>query len=286
MLSRNDPCWCGSGSKYKFCHEKMDTKLNDYLFKGYDVPDHTIIKNQTTIDGMKASAVITTGILDYITDKLKPGMKTIEIDQMVYDYTIERGGIPATLGYKGYEKSCCTSINEVICHGIPSEDDVIKDGDIINVDVTTILNGYFSDSSRMYMIGDVSQRAKDIVEITYECMMVGINVVKPYISINLVGETIEAFANNKGYSVVRDLGGHGIGLEFHEDPHVNHFKSDNKGMILVPGMTFTVEPMINEKSYKAKFLDDGWTVMTTDGGLSAQWEHTILVTETGFEIIT
>lgn len=286
MISRNDPCWCGSGSKYKFCHEKMDIKLNEYLFKGYDIPEHALIKNQTTIDGMKASAVITTGILDYLTDKIKAGMKTIEIDQMVYDYTVERGGIPATLGYNGFEKSCCTSINEVICHGIPSENDVIKDGDIINVDVTTNLKGYFSDSSRMYMVGEVSQRAKDIVDVTYECMMAGIKVVKPYISVDLIGETIEAFANSKGYSVVRDLGGHGIGLEFHEDPHVNHFRSDDKGMILVPGMTLTVEPMINEKSYKADFLDDGWTVMTTDGGLSAQWEHTILVTETGYELIT
>ncbi len=230
--------------------------------------------------------MITKGILDYLSDILRPGMNTLEIDEIVYDYTSKRGGIPATLGYKGYEKSCCTSINEVICHGIPSEDMVIKDGDIINIDVTTILNGYYSDSSRMYMVGQVSDRAKDIVKVTYDCMMVGIEAVKPFQSIDIIGETIEAYANSHGYSVVRALGGHGIGLAFHEDPHINHFRSDDKGMIMMPGMTFTIEPMINEKSYKAKFLDDGWTVMTTDGGLSAQWEHTIHVTEDGAEIIT
>lgn len=286
MVSRNDSCWCGSGKKYKFCHQQMDERLHEYMMKGYDVPEHTIIKSRETIDGMRESAKITTGILDHLADILRPGMTTLEIDRIVHDYTVERGGIPATLGYKGYEKSCCTSINEVICHGIPSESIALKDGDIINVDVTTDYKGFFSDSSRMYMIGEVSQRAKDLVQATHECMMVGIKAVKPYQSVDVIGEAIEAYANSKGYSVVRDLGGHGIGLEFHEDPHINHFKTDNMDMIMVPGMTFTIEPMINEKSYKAKFLDDGWTVMTTDGGLSAQWEHTILVTEDGAEILT
>lgn len=286
MISRNDPCWCGSGKKYKFCHQSMDDKLNDLHLKGYDVPGPANIKNEKTIQGMRDSAVITSGVLDYIAEHIRIGMSTLEIDEMVYKYTTDRGGIPATLNYKGYPKSCCTSINDVICHGIPSADEIIKDGDIINVDVTTILDGYYSDSSRMFMMGNVSDRAKKLVEETYECMMLGIRAVKPFESIDVIGDAIESYANSKGYSVVRALGGHGIGIEFHEDPHVNHFRSDDFGMIMVPGMTFTIEPMINEKSFEAKFLDDGWTVKTLDGGLSAQWEHTILVTETGAEIIT
>lgn len=289
MVSRNEPCWCGSGKKYKFCHMIIDEKLTELEDAGYDIPDGSMIKSDEDIEGMRASAVITRGILDYVTDKLYVGMKTIEIDQMVYDYTVERGGRPATLNYNGFPKSCCTSINDVICHGIPGEQ-VLQDGDIVNIDVTTELNGYYSDSSRMYMIGDVSAKAKDLVKEAYECLMKGIEVVKPFISVDLIGETVEAYANSKGYSVVQDLGGHGIGLEFHEEPHINHFKlpedREFKGMILVPGMTFTIEPMINEKTYKAIFLDDGWTVKTKDGGLSAQWEHTLLVTETGYEIIT
>lgn len=285
MISRNDSCWCGSGKKYKFCHMKTDEKLQELEAKGYEIPDGSLVKSTEEIEGMKKSAKITTGILDFLTDKLVPGMKTIEIDQMVYDYTVERGGIPATLNYNGYPKSCCTSINDTICHGIPG-DEVLRDGDIINVDITTNLNGYFSDSSRMYLIGNVSDKAKKLVEETYNCMMIGIEAVKPFVSVDVIGQTIEAYANSKGYSVVRDLGGHGIGLEFHEEPHVNHFKTNDMGMILIPGMTFTVEPMINEGSFRAKFLEDGWTVKTVDGTLSAQWEHTVLVTETGVEILT
>lgn len=285
MISRNDPCWCGSGKKYKFCHMQTDQKLQALEAQGYEIPDGSLVKSTEDIEGMKKSAKITTGILDFLTDKLVPGMKTIEIDQMVYDYTVERGGVPATLNYNGYPKSCCTSINDTICHGIPGEE-VLRDGDIINVDITTNLNGYFSDSSRMYLIGNVSDKAKKLVEETYNCMMIGIEAVKPFVSVDVIGQTIEAYANSKGYSVVRDLGGHGIGLEFHEEPHVNHFRTDDMGMILIPGMTFTVEPMINEGSFRAKFLEDGWTVKTVDGTLSAQWEHTVLVTETGLEILT
>lgn len=285
MLSRNDLCWCGSGRKYKSCHMRFDERLSKFQAQGYVVPGHDRIKTHEAIEGMKKSAVITKGVLTFLEDKVVAGMTTQEIDDIVHQYTIERGGIPATLGYNGYPKSCCTSVNQVICHGIPGNY-VLKDGDIVNIDITTILDGYFSDSSRMFTIGEVSEKAKKLIDETYNCMMKGIEAVKPFVSIDIIGEVIEAYAMSKGYSVVRDLGGHGIGLAFHEDPHVNHFKNDYKGMIMVPGMTFTIEPMINEKDCDTETLEDGWTVMTIDGGLSAQWEHTILVTESGFEIIT
>ncbi len=285
MISRNDPCWCGSGKKYKKCHMHYDEKLKQFDLQGYVTPGPDRIKSESDIVGMKKSSVITKGIFALLDEKVVAGITTDEINQLVHDYTTAHGGIPATLGYNGFPKSCCTSVNDVICHGIPG-DYALKEGDIINIDVTTILDGYYSDSSRMYMIGQVSDEARRLVEETYNCMMVGIEAVKPFESIDVIGDAVEAYANSKGYSVVRDLGGHGIGLAFHEDPHINHYKNDYKGMIMVPGMTFTVEPMINEKDYATRTLEDEWTVMTVDGGLSAQWEHTILVTETGVEILT
>lgn len=285
MISRNDPCWCKSGKKYKVCHRQMDERLERLEDEGYEIPSHYLIKNEEVIEGVRKSAIITKGIFKHLEGKIVEGMTTEEIDQIIHAYTLSKGGICATLGYNGFPKSCCTSINNVICHGIPGEE-VLKNGDIINIDVTTILNGYFSDSSRMYLIGDVSDKARTLVDETYKCMMLGIEAVKPYQSIDVIGETIEAYANSKGYSVVRDLGGHGIGVKFHEEPHINHFKTGEKGMIMVPGMLFTIEPMINEKSHEVKILDDDWTAVTIDGGLSAQWEHTILVTENGAEIIT
>lgn len=285
-ISRNEPCWCGSGRKYKQCHLASDTKVADLVRQGYEFPPYAIIKNQEMIEGIERSAVITTGILDMLKSEVKAGITTDRIDQLVVEYTKDHGGIPATLNYNGYPYSCCTSIDDVICHGMPDKHRVLKDGEIINVDISTILDGYFSDSSRMFMIGDVSDRARTLVEETYQCMMIGIEAVKPYRPINDIGDAIEAYANSKGYSVVQDLGGHGIGLEFHEPPHVNHYHTPIKNMVMRPGMVFTVEPMINEKSYKTRTLDDDWTVMTVDGGLSAQWEHTVLVTETGYRILT
>lgn len=285
MISRNDPCWCGSGKKHKICHRQMDERLEKLKAEGYEIPSHYLIKNEEVIEGVRKSAVITKGIFKHLEGKIVAGITTGEIDQLVSDYTKSKGGICATLGYSGFPKSCCTSINNVICHGIPGAQ-VLKDGDIINIDVTTILDGYFSDSSRMYLVGEVSDKAKTLVEETHKCMMLGIEAVKPYESVDIIGETIEAYANSKGYTVVQDLGGHGIGLKFHEEPHIHHYRTDEKGMIMVPGMLFTIEPMINEGSYKVDILEDEWTAVTVDGSLSAQWEHTILVTETGAEIIT
>lgn len=285
MISRNEPCWCGSGRKYKQCHRNYDEKLNALAKEGYVIPGHDRIKSPEDIEGVRKSAVITKGIFDFLDGKIVPGISTEQINSWVHNYTVDHGGIPATLNYGGFPKSCCTSVNDTICHGIPSEY-VLKDGDIVNIDITTILDGYFSDSSRMYLVGNVSDSGKTLVEETYNCMMKGIEAVKPFQSIDVIGEVIEAYANSKGYSVVRDLGGHGIGLEFHEEPHVNHFKNDYKGMIMIPGMMFTIEPMINEKSYETETLDDDWTVVTIDDGLSAQWEHTVVVTDTGVEILT
>lgn len=284
MIKRNDPCWCGSDKKYKKCHMAFDEKLDWYRNQGYSIPEKRLILNQEDIEGIRKSGEITKGILDEVGALIKPGVTTNEIDAFVHQYTIDKGGIPATLGYMGYPKSCCTSIDEVICHGIP-EDRPLKEGEIINVDITTILDGYFADASRMYYVGEVSEDAKRIVETAKECLEIGMAEVKPYKSVSDIGLAIEAYANSKGYSVVREFGGHGIGKNFHEDPHVSHFDTGMKGMILVPGMVFTIEPMINQGTRKLEILEDEWTAVTKDGKLSAQWEHTIVVTEEGYEIL-
>ena len=284
MLSRNDICWCGSGKKYKKCHMEFDTNLEKYRKEGYEIPERRLLLNEKDIEGIRKSAVITKGILDEVNDLIKPGVTTNEINEFVHQYTIDRGGIPATLGYHGFPKSCCTSLNEVICHGIP-EDRPLKVGDIINVDVTTILDGYFSDASRMYLVDEVSETAKALVECAKECLQIGLDQVKPYKSVSEIGLAIQAYANSKGYSVVKDFGGHGIGKNFHEDPHVSHFDTGQKGMLMLPGMVFTIEPMINEGTFKLNILEDEWTAVTRDGKLSAQWEHTLVVTDDGYEVL-
>ena len=283
-LKRNDMCWCGSEKKYKKCHMAMDEKLKGFKNKGYDIPDRELILKDHDIEGIRKSGLITKGILDEVGSIIKPGITTEAINTFVHEYTLERGGIPATLGYNGFPKSCCTSINEVICHGIP-EDRALKEGDIINVDITTILDGYFADASRMYFVGEVSKEARDLVDCAKTCLDIGLDQVKPYASVSDIGKAIEAYANSKGYSVVKDFGGHGVGKKFHEDPHVSHYDTGLKGMILVPGMVFTIEPMINQGTYKLDILEDDWTAVTADGKLSAQWEHTIVVTEEGYEIL-
>lgn len=283
-LNRNDQCWCGSGKKYKKCHMAMDDQLEKLGKEGYTIPGKHLILNDEDIAKLRESAKVTKGILDHVGTMIKPGLTTNEINDFVHNYTLEHGAIPATLNYHGFPKSCCTSINEVICHGIP-EDRALVEGDIINVDVTSILDGYFSDASRMYHVGEVSEKAKDIVACAKECLEIGMDQVKPYASFSDIGLAIEAYATSKGYTVVRDFGGHGIGKNFHEDPHVSHFDTGDMGMIMVPGMVFTIEPMINEGTYKLNILDDDWTAVTRDNKLSAQWEHTIVVTEEGYEII-
>lgn len=287
MLNRNDLCWCKSGLKYKKCHLEFDQRLISLKRKGYIVPTKDIIKTKEQIEGIRKSAKINDGLLDLISEKIRVGMTTQEIDDLAYEYTISNGGIPATLNYEGFPKSICTSINSEVCHGIPSKDVILKNGDIINVDATTILNGYYSDASRMFMIGEVDEEAKNLVEVTKECLKKGIEAVKPWGFLGDIGAAIQEYAESKGYSVVRDFGGHGVGLDIHEDPFVSHVGRRGTGMILVPGMVFTIEPMINAGSYEI-FIDknNGWTALTKDGSLSAQWEHTVLVTEDGIEAIS
>ncbi len=284
-IGRNDRCWCGSGRKYKVCHERSDEK-NLSEFAGYPMPTRDLILSPEQIDGIRKSARVSVSIMDELDTFIKEGVTTGEIDDLVAKRTKQAGGICADLGYEGFPKNCCVSVNNVVCHGIP-DDRVIKNGDILNVDITTILDGYYSDMSRMYMIGDVKDNARKLVQVTKECMLKGIDIVKPYMPVGEIGNVINDIADENGYGVVRALCGHGVGLNFHNDPMVNHFRTNKKTMILVPGMVFTVEPMINEGSFDCKVSDeDGWTVTTTDGKLSAQWEHTVLVTEDGYEILT
>lgn len=285
-INRNDECWCGSKKKYKKCHMEFDEKIDELKNQGNIIPSREIIKTQEQIEGIKESAKINNNILDLVAKNIKVGMTTDDIDKIVYEYTISQGATPAPLGYGGFPKSVCTSINDQICHGIPSENVILKDGDIINVDVSTIYNGYFSDASRMFMIGNVSDEAKRLVEVSKECLYKGIEAVRPWGHLGDIGAAVEKHAKDNGYSVVRDFGGHGIGLQFHEDPFVAHCGEENEGMILVPGMIFTIEPMINQGNYELYIdADNEWTAYTEDGLLSAQWEHMVLVTEDGVEIL-
>ena len=284
--NRNAKCWCGSGKKYKKCHYNFDEKLKFYESKGVLIPSHDIIKTPEQIAGIKESAKVNIEILDYVSEHIKEGVTTQEIDNWVADITAKAGAVAAPLNYDGFPKSVCTSINEQVCHGIPSEDIVLKDGDIINVDVSTILNGYYSDSSRMFCIGNVSEEKKKLVEVTRQCVEKGLEQVKPWGYLGDMSQAVYEHAHANGYSVVREIGGHGIGLEFHEDPWVGYIGKAGTGMLLVPGMMFTIEPMINMGSHEI-FVDDtdGWTIYTEDGKPSAQWEIMVLVTEQGYEVI-
>ena len=286
LMDRNDLCWCGSGKKYKKCHLNFDEKLKRLELQGEEVPPREIIKNAVDIEGMKKAARINNAVLDLVGSHIKAGMTTEEINVLVHDYTVSQGGVPAPLNYEGYPKSVCVSINNVVCHGIPSEDTILKEGDIVNVDVTTIVEGYYADASRMYMIGEVSSEVKRLVEVAKECLEVGVAAIKPWGHLGDIGSAVHKHAKENGCSVVTDLGGHGIGKLFHEEPFVPHVGEEGEGMLLVPGMTLTVEPMINAGGYEVYIDDeDGWTVYTEDDSLSAQWEHTVLITETGVEII-
>ena len=266
---------------------ELDKKILYMQDHGPLVPTRELIKTPEQIEGIRRSGVINTGVLDLVAQEIKEGMSTAAIDKLVYDYTMDHGAIPAPLNYEGFPKSVCTSINEVVCHGIPSEHEILRDGDIINVDVSTILDGYYSDASRMFMIGNVSPEKRRLVEVTKECLEIGREAAKPFGFVGDIGHAIQKHAEKNGYSVVRDLCGHGVGLAFHEEPEVCHFGRKGTGMLLVPGMVFTIEPMINMGTWHV-FIDeaDGWTVVTEDELPSAQWEHTFVMTETGLEVLT
>lgn len=286
-MGRNDRCWCGSGKKYKICHEAFDEKILRYQVEGHIIPDRDMLKSKEQIEGIKESSKINIAVLDYVAANIREGMTTEEIDRMVYEETVRRGGIPAPLHFDGYPKSVCTSVNNQVCHGIPSEDVVLRNGDIVNVDASTIYKGYFSDSSRMFCIGDVAEEAARLVRVARECMEKGIEQVKPWNFLGDMAEAVQSHALANGCSIVREIGGHGIGLEFHEDPFVSYVTRKGTEMLMVPGMVFTIEPMVNLGSSEI-YIDDGngWTAYTEDGKLSAQWEVTVAVTEEGHEILT
>ena len=285
-IGRNEPCWCGSGKKYKKCHEEFDEKISFIKSQGHEVPDHSIIKTPQQIEAIKESCKINIAVLDYVAENIRAGMTTQEIDDLVAEKTAELGGIPAPLNYEGYPKSVCTSINEVVCHGIPSDKVVLKDGDIVNVDCSTIYKGYFSDSSRMFCIGEVSPEKKKLVDVVKECVEIGLEKVQPWTFLGDMGQAVHEHALKNGYSVVREIGGHGVGLEFHEDPWVSYVSKAGEEMLLVPGMIFTIEPMVNMGTDKVTVDEkDGWTVTTADKKPSAQWEIMVLVTENGHEVL-
>ena len=266
---------------------ELDKKVLYFQNKGHEVPTRQLIKTPEQIEGIRRSGMLNTAVLDKVAEVIREGMSTAEIDKLVYEYTRDHGAIPATLGYEGFPKSCCTSINEVVCHGIPSEEEILEEGDIINVDCTTILDGYFADASRMFIIGKATPQKEKLVRVAKECLEVGMEAARPFGFVGDIGHAVEKHAKKNGFSVVRDLCGHGVGVEFHEEPDVEHFGKRGTGMLIVPGMTFTIEPMINMGSYEV-FIDeaDGWTVCTDDGLPSAQWESQILITEDGNEILT
>ncbi len=289
-MMRNDLCWCGSGKKYKKCHLAFDERIKAMkfdVFKGQSRPPKKIILNDADIEGIRKSGVINDGALDLMTDMVKPGVDTLTLNNAAHEYIVSHGGIPACLNYSGFPKSVCISINEVVCHGIPSEKTILKEGDIVNIDITTILDGYYADASRMYIVGETSEGAKKLVKVARECMELGIEAAQPWHFLGDIGAACEAHAHANGYSVVTELGGHGVGKEFHTEPFVPHVGEVDTGMLLVPGMVLTVEPMINAGKYKVVVdKKDGWTVRTKDKSLSAQWEKTILITETGNEVLS
>ena len=285
-LGRNDHCWCGSGKKYKASHEAFDDKLRYLEDIGHIVPSHKLIKTPEQIEKIKESARINVACLDAVAAAIHEGMNTAEIDKIVYDVTTDMGGIPAPLNYEGYPYSVCTSVNEQVCHGFPSKDVILKSGDIVNVDCSTILHGYFSDSSRMFCIGDVKPEVKKLVDVTKECVELGLEQVKPWGFLGDMGQAVQEHATANGYTVVREIGGHGVGLEFHEDPWVSYTSRRGEEMLMAPGMIFTIEPMVNMGGQEI-FTDEayGWEVYTKARKPSAQWEIMVLVTETGYEVL-
>ena len=289
-MNRNDPCWCGSGKKYKKCHLDFDARLDEINFdlnKSQLRPEHDLINNASVIEGIKRAAVINGGALDLVGELIKPGVDTLTLNDAVHEYIVSHGAHPSCLDYEGFPKSICTSINDVVCHGIPSREDVLEEGDIVNVDITTDLDHCFADASRMYIVGGkTTPEAEKLVRVTREIMEAGIRAARPWHWVGDIGAACGKMARENGYSVVTQLGGHGVGREFHLAPFVLHDCAAGTGMLLVPGMVLTVEPMINiGESSVYTDADDNWTVFTADGSLSAQWEKTILITETGNEVL-
>ena len=251
-----------------------------------DSAGNVTVKNATEQAAMRVAGRLAADVLDMIGRHVAPGVATDELDRICHEYIVNvQQAIPAPLGYRGYPKSICTSVNHVVCHGIPG-DRRLKQGDVVNIDVTVIKDGFHGDSSRMFFVGKVPAHVQRLVDVTYQAMWLGIRTVRPGARLGDIGATIQRFVEENHYSVVREYCGHGIGRGFHEDPQVLHYGTAGTGLLLVPGMTFTIEPMVNAGKRDVRLLPDGWTVITRDHSLSAQWEHTLLVTETGFEVLT
>lgn len=268
---------------------EFDKQIMYWENKGKLVPTRGLVKSQEQLDGIRKAGKLNTAVLDEVARNIHAGMSTLEIDKICHDYCVGHGGIPACLGYEGFPKSVCTSINEVVCHGIPKASDILEEGDIVNVDFTTILDGYYADASRMFIIGKTTPEKEQLVRVAKECLEIGMEVAKPFTFVGDIGYAIEQHCKKHHYGVVRDLCGHGVGLKFHEEPEVPHFGRRGTGMLLVPGMVFTIEPMVNMGTWKV-FVDAddefGWEVISEDELPSAQWEHTLLMTENGVEVLS
>lgn len=288
MINRNDPCFCGSGKKYKKCHMDSDNNKQRPNEMNTKNKKKGMVKSPEQIDGMRKAGRFNGELMDYIRPFVQEGVSTEKLDKLIYKYTVDHGHIPACLGYRGYPKSCCISRNNVVCHGIPSANEILQNGDIVNVDITSIVDGYYGDSSETFFIGEVNENAKKLVHATAQALILGIHSVKPGAQLKDIAVSIEPFIESNGFSVVRQYTGHGIGTKFHEFFTVYHHQDkDCEPIIFEPGMTFTIEPMINMGGWEVVTdRKDGWTVRTKDGALSAQFEHTVAVTESGVEILT
>jgi methionyl aminopeptidase len=283
-VSRNALCPCGSGKKYKrCCLGKTPAKSTAAL--QYAKKNRIQIKTPQQIEGIRQAGRLVIETLDLVESHIRPGITTDEINTLVHDFTIQHGAIPAPLNYRGFPKSVCVSINEVICHGIPGNR-MLKDGDIVNVDVTSILNSYYADANKTFFVGSPSEDARKIVAVSRQCLARGMAAVKPGNTVGDIGHAIQSYAEGQGCSVVREFVGHGVGIDFHEAPQIPHYGAPGAGVRLIPGMVFTIEPMINLGKKELLILDDGWTAVTKDGSLSAQFEQTLLVTDGGVESLT
>jgi methionyl aminopeptidase len=285
-VGRNDPCPCGSGQKYKKCCLKKDQEAaaadqETLYYQKYKIR----IKGPADIAGIRKAGRLVLETLDLVEAEVRPGLTTDHINTLVHEFTLKNGAIPAPLNYRGFPKSVCVSLNEVICHGIPGKR-VLQSGDIVNVDVTPIVNGYYADASKTFFVGTPGPDARKIVAVARESLERGMSMVRPGNTIGDIGWAIQQYAEGQGCSVVREFVGHGVGFEFHEPPQIPHFGRKGEGVALVPGMVFTIEPMINLGKKELDILEDNWTAVTRDGSLSAQFEQTILVTSDGFESLT
>ena len=284
-IGRNDPCPCGSGLKYKkCCLGKAETPQRD-IETLYSSKYGIRLKKDRDIEAIRKAGRLVLKTLDLVESEIKPGLVTEEINTLVHEFTVKNGAKPAPLNYRGFPKSVCVSANEIICHGIPG-DRVLEDGDIVNVDITSILDGYYADANKTFFVGTPDADARKIVAVARECLRRGMGMIKPGNTIGDIGWAIQTHAEAQGCSVVREFVGHGVGFDFHESPQVPHFGRKGAGITLIPGMVFTVEPMINLGQKELKILDDNWTAVTKDGSLSAQFEQTVLVTENGLESLT